>query len=144
MVLKKVVSQSHTYSIPEINSVSLEIQDGHTWLVFVSDNELAQTNLTDLLKKIVNALNISWDHDVKISPFNTTTCMQFNQFVNSSIKFIVGFGINPMQLSLQGFDTKHQVYSIYNKHLLFADSLETYSNDQSKKVLWKALQEMKS
>ncbi len=144
MVLKKVVSQSHTYSIPEINSVSLEIQNGHTWLVFVSDNELAQTNLTDLLKKIVNALNISWDHDVKISPFNTTSCLQFNQIANSSLKCVVGFGINPNQLSLQGFNNKHQVYSIYNKHLLFADSLETYSNDQSKKVLWKALQEMKS
>lgn len=143
MVLKKVVSQSHTYSIPEINSVSLEIQDGHTWLVFVSDNELAQTNITDLLKKIVHALNISWDHDVKISPFNTTTCIQFNQFANSSIKFIVGFGINPMQLCLQGFDTKHQVYSIYNKHILFAEYLGTYTNDATKKVLWMALKEMK-
>lgn len=143
MVLKKVVSQTHTYSIPDINSVSLEIQESHTWLVFVSDTELVQTNLIDLLTKIVHALNISWDHDVKISPFNSTTCMQFNQLANSSIKFIVGFGINPMQLSLQGFDTKHQIYSIYNKYILFADYLGMYTNDLTKKVLWKALKEMK-
>lgn len=143
MVLKKVVSQTHTYSLPEINLVSLDLLDSHSWLVFVSDRELAQTNLTDLLKKIINALNISWDHDVKIISFNPTSCLQFNQIVNSSLKCIVGFGINPNQLSLQGFNNKHQVYSIYNKLVLLADSLETYSNDQSKKVLWKALQEMK-
>lgn len=141
--MKKIVSHTHIYSTPELNSDSLEIQDINSWLVFVSESELTQTNLTDLLKKIVNALNVSWDHDVIIFPFNSTSSLKFNQIAHSSLKCVIGFGINPIQLSLQGFENKHQVYSIYNKFILFADFLETYSNESTKKVLWKALQEMK-
>jgi len=139
--LKKISSQTSTYSIPEENSNSFEIQDHQSWLIFVSENELTQTNLLELLKKIILALNLTWDHDSKIIAYQPNSYFKFNQISNSTVKCILGFGIAPSQIGLQGFEKKHHVYTASNKTILFADLLVNYTNDASKKSLWKALQE---
>lgn len=142
--MKNIQNQIISYEIPDVSSQNLATETSdRNWRILITEPESLQAPLIDLLNKIINAMQIEAEVQVQILPLlpesNYWLLIQENPFILN----IISFGIPPSYLGLQGFDNKHHVYHFQNKKILFADELQNYSTESSKKLLWTGLKEMK-
>jgi Tat protein secretion system quality control protein TatD with DNase activity len=110
-----------------------------TKFIFVREDEYQHIAYSTLLHKILEALKENNAQDLKIISSSDHQLFAMNELFHRDNSIIICFGIKPVQLQLQGFDNLHQVYSINNNSILFAESLDKYSDDANKKILWKQL-----
>ncbi len=140
--MKKVSHRDFYYQIPENSGFTLSTSQGLPAYMFIDEGELNQSDLFAFLQKIIAALNLRIDENLKIISCNPNTIYPLHSLPFPDNAVILCFGIKPSQLKLQGFELIHHVYHITNNRILFANSLQSYSNELSKKLLWTQLKQM--
>ena len=140
--MKKVNHCDFYYQIPENSGFPLSAPQGLPAYMFIDEGELNQSEVFAFLQKIIAALRLQIDENLKIISCHPDSIYPLHSLIVPDNAVIVCFGIKPEQLKLQGFELIHHIYHIKDNRILFANSLQSYSNELSKKILWTQLKQM--
>ena len=114
-------------------------------LILVNDNEneVSTEQGRELLRKLVNAIELTAKDFalVNYANYSTATYADFNEFF--ACKLVLAFGVNPLKLQLAE-QSLHQLSQVGETKFIFTTNLHDLDTDQtSKKVLWASLQKIK-
>jgi hypothetical protein len=140
--LKKVLHREFYYAIPDISGFPPSMTKGFHRYAFIDENELNDPETDALFQRILSALHFKNDTDLKVIPCKPNKNYSLNSLQNQGNLYVICLGIKPSQIQLQGFDRMHHVYDFQGMRLLFVDSLKSYTNESSKKILWALLKEI--
>lgn len=140
--MKKVTHREFYYQIPENSGFTPIVTAGLPGYMFIDESELNHSDLFAFLLKILAALHLQIDENLEIISCHSNTIYPLHSLIGNDNAAIVCFGIKPVQLQLQGFELIHHVYHLQGNRILFANSLKSYSDEASKKILWTLLKQM--
>jgi hypothetical protein len=106
------------------------------------DSEKSNPDLKTFLEKIISALKLEEPGKYLIISCKSEFNYPLRQLLTNSFRRLISFGITANQFELQGFDKIHHVYALQSDKLLLAQSLQSYSDQNSKNSLWHSLKEM--
>lgn len=141
-VLKKVLHPEYYYQIPDKPEIVLIEKKGITRYVFADEIELNNPDLHSFLLKILSALHLELGKNLEIISCHSQNVYPIYPIVDHENIDLISFGIRPVQLQLQGFELLHYEYHFKNSRFFFANSLHSYKEDASKKILWTNLKKM--
>ena len=140
--MKKVIHRDFYYQIPEKSGFTLIETQGLHRYIFVDEIEFTQPDLHSFLLKILTALKLEVGNNLEIISCQQNRFYPIHPIISQQNIDLVCFGVRPSQLQLQGFEAVHHVYHFLESTFLFANSLKSYSNEASKKILWTNLKIM--
>ena len=140
--MKKVLHRNFYYQIPEKSGFPLNATQGKQRIILLDQKEFDHKELHAFLFKILSALKLESSDDLEIISCNGDIKYPFQTLIENGTKDLISFGIPPSQLLLQGFEIIHQVYHFKGARIFFANSLNTYTNEAAKKLLWGPLRKM--
>ncbi len=140
--MKKVLHREFYYEIPDISGFPPSASKGFHRYAFIDEQELNEPETSALLQRILSALHYQADVDIKIISCKSDAVYPLNALLHHSKTAVICFGLNPSRFQLQGFERIHHLYDLQGMQLLFANSLKSYTDEASKKILWALLKEL--
>ena len=109
-----------------------------TILIPESDNT---TKNIEFLKKIISALNISWDSDCRIRIFNNNVKIALASIAyNDKSKYYIAFGVSPEQFDIQAILKINKWNNFNSFNILLSYKLDQLiDNNTNKRILWNEL-----
>jgi hypothetical protein len=118
-------------------------QKGILILVNDSVNKVSSTQGTELLRKLVKAIELT-NNDFALVNYANYLEAKFEHLDEFfKCKLLLAFGVEPKSLALPEH-TMHQLHTVGSTRLVFTTNLHDLDSDQaSKKILWNTLQQLK-
>jgi hypothetical protein len=97
----------------------------------------------DFLSKILSAVQLDFDKILTLEMKGRETFKIPTIIDEIKIDTVIIFGLNPKQLCINFLNTRYKIEQMKGTKFLFADNLDTISNDKElKKKLWLSLKEL--
>ncbi len=129
-----------TYKIPESTAFLHKGEDTATVLVVLLKEDYDSNSA--LLIKILNASGLDMDKDVSLVLLQEDGQYNLAQGESKNIKEVIGFGINPRKIGINGSIKGYHFYNTETYALLLSHGLtDLTSKPAFKKKLWTALQQ---
>ena len=120
----------------EVNIFGSESSD---LLLLIEEEEF--TIHKELISKIMGAINYNIDNDIRICLLRQAQNVNLAQLVGEGINYVIAFGINPKNLSLNASFKANYFYKTESFEIMLSHSLtELNENKVYKKSLWTELQ----
>ena len=114
----------------------------HSYLsILISEPDNSKENI-EFLKKIISALNISWDSDCRLRVFSNNDKIDFSKILDEDkSNYIIGFGFQPDQFNTQAILKINKWNKFNSFNLLISYKLSGLKNNiANKRTLWNELQ----
>lgn len=114
----------------------------HAYLtILIPENDNSSANL-DFLKKIISALNISWESDCRIRSFQIYTKIDIYKILHEDkSKYILSFGFAPENFNSQAILNTNKWNKFNSFKMLLSFTLSGLKdNNVNKRILWNELQ----
>ncbi len=133
------ILEDHLYLIPDTLNSSEESINAQKILVFV--NKKDYEDHSSLLEKIMGAIKLDFNKDIKVISLEETESKAASFFDSNELNYVMAFGLRPARIGMNAKFKANHFYQTESFKVMLTYKLEQLTSDVSKKkALWGALQ----
>ncbi len=139
--MKNTFLNYKVFNIEETADLKILGQCQKNMLIVLSEQEAADENVLNFLRKILAAIRYDMDLDAALLAITADALFSLSEFCQkTNATSVLTFGFAPKQLGIYSNMRKYAFFQLQDTHFLFCDNLTTIESQKDlKAALWDAL-----